>query len=175
MGNPKMLGLIAAVDSSGLIGADDKIPWKYSEDLKRFRDITMGSTLIMGSKTFLSLPKPLDGRYTVVLTRDPNFLKRCRFKPDSVVGNLKEGLEEAHVLGAPVWIGGGAEVYRQCLSQGLVDYIDLTFVPVGSWIATETPTTLTFFPMSFLSSFKMVREQENPHDPRLSHRRYEKI
>ena len=68
-----MLSLIVAIAENDVIGGDNKLLWHLSEDLKRFKEITMNKTIIMGRKTFESLPKVLPGRKHIVLTRDRTY------------------------------------------------------------------------------------------------------
>ena len=73
-----MISLIAAVSKNGVIGVDNKLPWHLPEDLKRFRELTRGKTVLMGRKTFESIlgysgGKPLPNRVNVVVTRDQNY------------------------------------------------------------------------------------------------------
>jgi dihydrofolate reductase len=68
---PFTLSLIVAVAENGVIGREGKMPWRLGSDLRRFRKLTMGRPLIMGRKTFDSIGKPLDGRDSVVVTRNP--------------------------------------------------------------------------------------------------------
>ena len=68
-----MLSIIVAVAENNVIGKDNQLLWRLPNDLKNFREITMGSTIIMGRKTFQSLPKVLPGRKHIVLTRDKSF------------------------------------------------------------------------------------------------------
>lgn len=73
MTNPK-LTLVLAIAKNGVIGRDGGLPWRLPSDLKRFRAATMGKPVLMGRKTWESLPKrPLPGRQNLVLSRDPNF------------------------------------------------------------------------------------------------------
>ena len=67
------LWIVAAVARNGVIGADNKLLWRLSSDMKRFRALTMGKPLVMGRKTFASIGRPLPGRETIVVTRDPGF------------------------------------------------------------------------------------------------------
>ena len=67
------IALIAAVAENGVIGRDNRLPWRLAGDLKRFKEITMGKPLIMGRKTFESIGRPLPGRANIVLSRDPAF------------------------------------------------------------------------------------------------------
>jgi dihydrofolate reductase len=65
------LSLIVAVADNGVIGREGGLPWRLGSDLRRFRKLTMGHPLIMGRKTFESIGKPLDGRDSIVMTREP--------------------------------------------------------------------------------------------------------
>ena len=104
--------LIAAVAENRVIGRDGVIPWNLPEDRKRFRMMTMGHPLIMGRRTFQSLPRPLDGRTIIVLSRNRHFT--------ATDGNTATSLEEALAL---------AE-YRVQRANG-------TFVPVSHAQARE--------------------------------------
>ena len=68
-----VVNIIAAVAQNGVIGAGNQLPWRLSADLKRFKALTMGHTLVMGRKTFDSIGRPLPGRATIVVTRDPSW------------------------------------------------------------------------------------------------------
>ena len=69
--------MIVARAVNGVIGRDGKLPWHISADLKRFKRLTMGSAMVMGRKTFESLPGVLPGRRHIVLTRDPSWTARA--------------------------------------------------------------------------------------------------
>lgn len=103
-----MLSAIGAVSSNDMIGRDNKLLWHISEDLKRFKKITEGSTIIMGRKTFESLPKVLPNRVHIVLTKDKNYkVHDERVKVVYSIDSLNsfiEGDEEAFVI-------GGGEIY----------------------------------------------------------------
>jgi len=121
------LVLIAAVADNGVIGDDNRLIWRLKTDLRRFRSLTLGRPVLMGRKTFLSIGKPLPGRETIVLTRDPGFRPEgVRTAPD-----LEAALSLAQRIGTQmgadsVTVAGGAEVYRQILP--LADRLELTFV-----------------------------------------------
>ena len=68
-----MLSIIVAIANNNIIGGDNKLLWHISEDLKRFKEITSGNTIIMGRKTFESLPGVLPNRKHIVITRDKNY------------------------------------------------------------------------------------------------------
>ena len=67
------LALIAAVAANGVIGDRNRLPWRLPEDLQHFRALTTGHAVIMGRKTWQSLPGPLAGRQNIVVTRDPHY------------------------------------------------------------------------------------------------------
>ncbi len=115
-GTGKEVRLIAAVAANGVIGSEGRLPWRSRSDLARFRRLTMGCALVMGRKTFESIGKPLEGRHTVVVTRNKSF------RPEGCVtcGGIDEALQAAAELpGDVTWIAGGAEIYRQTI--GLAD------------------------------------------------------
>jgi dihydrofolate reductase len=109
--------LVLARAENGVIGKDGAIPWHISDDLKRFKALTLGETVVMGRKTWDSLPrKPLPGRRNIVVTRD--------------AGWQAEGAEamplEAALAQPDIFVIGGAEIYRAALAQA--DRIELTEV-----------------------------------------------
>lgn len=129
------ISLIVAVSRNGVIGRDGGLPWRLASDLKRFKAITMGKPVIMGRKTWTSLPiKPLPGRLNIVVSRQHDF----RATGGEVVKGPQAAIERAHQENADeLFIIGGGELYRQFLP--LVDRIYLTEVDI------ETDGD-TFFP-----------------------------
>jgi dihydrofolate reductase len=103
------ISLVVAMDEDGVIGRDGALPWRLPEDLRHFRRLTLGKTVLMGRKTWDSLGKPLEGRRNWVLSRDPAF----RPAGADVFTSLEQALAE-HREGELVVIGG-AELYRQAL------------------------------------------------------------
>ena len=101
------LHIIAALADNGVIGDAGKIPWHLSEDLKRFKRLTLGHPVIMGRKTYASLGKPLPGRRNLVLTRGP------AIPGVECFASLAAALAACH--DEAVFIIGGAEIYRQAL------------------------------------------------------------
>jgi dihydrofolate reductase len=122
-----LVSIVAAVAENGVIGADGGLPWSISSDLKAFRRITMGKPIIMGRKTFATLPGPLDGRPNIVITRDSLFEVEGVTAVSSLGDALVVGRVLARTSGADeVMIIGGAEIYG--LALPLVDRIYLTRV-----------------------------------------------
>lgn len=112
--------LVVARATNGVIGKDGKLPWHISEDLKRFKALTMGSVMIMGRKTFESLPGLLPGRRHIVLTRDQDW--------QAEGAEVAHGVDQALALAdnQPVSVVGGADIFR--MFMGLAERIELTEV-----------------------------------------------
>ena len=132
--------LIAAVARNGVIGADGGIPWHLPEDFAHFKATTLGHTLVMGRATYESIGRPLPGRTTIVVTRDP------AWSADGVL--VAHSLKEALTIAgdAEVFVAGGATVYEAALPYAdaqLVSEVDLepegdTFYPrVDTEVWTE--------------------------------------
>ncbi len=113
---PERVSIIAALGKNRELGKDNKLLWRIPEDLKRFRELTMGHPVVMGRRTFCSilasLGKPLPGRTSIVITREVGW-----GKPGAVVVNCFEmALRRARALSdQEVFIGGGAQIYEEAL------------------------------------------------------------
>lgn len=112
------ISLIVAVAKNGVIGRDGGLPWRLSSDLKTFRRLTMGKPVIMGRRTFQSLPKPLEGRDNLVVTRDASF----KAPGAEVFTALDPALQRARELANArqtdeIMVIGGAELYAQVLER----------------------------------------------------------
>ncbi|MER7013676.1 dihydrofolate reductase [Saccharopolyspora sp. NPDC000359] len=103
-----MIGLIWAQSVTGVIGRDGTMPWHLPEDLRHFRSVTQGATVLMGRRTWESLPprfRPLPGRRNLVLSRTPQ-------EGAETFADLERALAAAS---GDVWVMGGAAVYRAAL------------------------------------------------------------
>ena len=111
------LTLIVAIARNGIIGAGGALPWRLSSDLKRFKAATMGKPILMGRKTWESLPKkPLPGRKNIILTRDANFIAEGGWVHASLEAALATARAMAEADGAcEVCVIGGAQVYQATL------------------------------------------------------------
>ena len=118
MGKP--ITLVVARASNGVIGRDGTLPWHLPADLKRFKALTMGSAMVMGRKTFESLPGLLPGRRHIVLTRDRGW----RANGAEVVHDVAAAIALAG--DAPLSVIGGAEIFALFLP--IADRIELTEV-----------------------------------------------
>jgi len=114
------ISIVVAISENHAIGKDNKLLWHLSADLKHFKEITTGHTIIMGRKTYESVGRPLPKRRNIIITRQPIAIEGCE---------VVNSIEAALTLCADedeVFIVGGAEVYRQ--SMHLTNRIYLTIV-----------------------------------------------
>lgn len=136
------VSLIAAMSRNRAIGLDNGLPWHLPADLKRFKALTTGRTLIMGRKTFESLRGPLPWRTTVVVTRQRDYA------PPGVL--VAQSIDDALTLAAgdEVFVAGGEDVFRQTLDRADRLYLTLidrdfpgdTFFPdfdESAWLLAE--------------------------------------
>lgn len=120
-----MITLIVAKSRNGTIGKDNDLPWHLPADLKHFKDLTTGRTVVMGRKTYESilkrLGKPLPNRRNIVISRS------MESTPEGfeVFHSLEDGLKAAEA-DAEVFIIGGTSLFKAALSQNLADRIELT-------------------------------------------------
>ncbi len=104
--------LVAAVADNGVIGADGDIPWRIAADFAHFKTLTLGHVLVMGRATYESIGRPLPGRTTVVLTRDPGWTADGVL----VAPDLATALRLAGEIDEQVFVVGGASVYAEALA-----------------------------------------------------------
>ena len=148
-----MLSLIAAIARNRAIGKDGQLLWQLPEDMRHFREITSGKPLIMGRKTWESLPekfRPLPGRLNIVVSRNPQYHAAGAV----LSASLEDALQQAARLApgaAEVFVIGGAELYRQALpladrlylTEIDADFVGDTFFPTlnpAQWQKTSRQT-----------------------------------
>lgn len=136
------------MDRNRVIGVGGKMPWHLPDDLKRFRRLTNGGTVVMGRKTFESIGRALPGRRNIVVTHRPDFdAPGCE-----VVASLDDALrEDAFVI-------GGGEIYAQALPRA--DRMELTLVDV------RLPDGDTYFPAWREDEWRELRREHHPPDAR---------
>jgi dihydrofolate reductase len=140
------ISAIVAMAQNRVIGRGNDLPWKLPEDLKRFRQITLGHPIIMGRKTFESIGRVLPGRKNIVISRRPHF----EVPGAAVVSSLEDALTAAG--GAEeVFIIGGCEIYRLALEQVQTLYLTLVRHEVEGDV---------FFPEFNESSFNEVERED---------------
>lgn len=105
------VSLIAAVASNGVIGSDNALPWRLSEDLKRFKALTLGHPVIMGRKTYESIGRPLPGRRNIVISRTAGYAAEgCE-----VAGSFGAALAACRTGSDEIFVIGGAQIYAEAL------------------------------------------------------------
>jgi len=145
----KRVSIIAAVAANGAIGRAGGLPWHLPPDLARFKRLTTGHTLLMGRRTFESVGgRPLPGRTTVVVTRDPVFPELPRVLAAPTVAR---GI--AIAPGPEVFIAGGSGIYRDALP--LADRLCMT------WIERDFDGD-TFFPEVDWAAWRLVEDERHP-------------
>ena len=142
----KPLALIVAVARNGVIGRDGALPWRLPEDLRRFRALTTGHSIVMGRRTWESLSRALPGRQNIVVTRHAGFTAEGAL----VVHSLDAALAAA-TCPEPAFCIGGAEIYRAAVPIADTAYVteiardfagDTTFPPLdrAQWRETARET-----------------------------------
>lgn len=116
--------IVVAIGSNGVIGRDGEMPWPRTGDQQQFKALTMGHPIVMGRTTYESIGRPLPGRTSIVLTRDPDW----RADGVEVMHSLTDALVLATALDDEVFLIGGAQVYAEALASGLVDQMVVTHV-----------------------------------------------
>ncbi|HLG23870.1 MAG TPA: dihydrofolate reductase [Candidatus Nanoarchaeia archaeon] len=113
------ISLIAAIAKNRVIGSENKLLWKLPDDMKRFRQLTTGHSIIMGRKTFESIGRPLPNRTNIIITRDKKFIAQgCK-----IAYSVDEALKVAG--DGEVFVIGGAEVYSLFLPKADKLYLTL--------------------------------------------------
>lgn len=139
-----------------VIGRDGAVPWHLPVDMRHFKALTTGHTVIMGRKTFESLGRPLPNRRNVVLTRDPAY----RAPAGVVVVHTLDAALAAAEADSEVFVAGGEGIYRLALPRA--DRLYLTVVHAR--IEGDT-----FFPEFDVAEWKLVREERHEPDDRHEH------
>jgi dihydrofolate reductase len=153
------LALIAAVARNGVIGADNRLPWRLPEDLRHFRRVTLGHSVIMGRRTWQSLPSALPERQNIVITRQHGFVAPGA----DVVPSLDAALTRV-ALPPPACCIGGGEIYRIALPRATIVHLteldrdfegDTTFPPLDAreWRETARETHAAADPHDYAYAF----------------------
>ena len=157
--------LIAAASENNIIGKDNKLIWRLSDDLKHFKELTKGHFVIMGRKTFESMPKALPNRTNVIITRKTDY----KAENAIVVNSLEKALKVAENDNQPFVIGGG-EIYK--LSMEIADRIELTRVHTSIEGDTSFPE-IDLEKWQEVKNEKRLKNEKNEYD--FSFLRYDKI
>lgn len=147
-----MLTIIVAVAENNAIGKDNDLIWYLSDDLKRFKRLTTGHTVLMGRKTFDSLPNgALPNRTNVVITRDTSF------NPDNCImlHSVKEAIEKYQSKDEEVFILGGGSIYEKMLPYAQKLYLTRVH---------ESFDADVFFPEINMDNWEIVAEEHHSKD-----------
>lgn len=157
-----MTSIIVAYNYKRVIGNEGKIPWHLPEDLKRFKELTMGCPIIMGRKTHESIGRVLPGRMNIIVSRNKDYIPLGPFKePVFVVQSLERAIQVAESEDKEIFIIGGEQIYKEAVHLANRIYVTLvknslegdTHFPevpgVGEWkvmeeIQNETHDYVTF-------------------------------
>tara|TARA_B100000902_G_C27201327_1_gene859214 strand:+ start:457 stop:963 length:507 start_codon:yes stop_codon:yes gene_type:complete len=150
--------LIVAASENNIIGKENDLPWNLPDDMLFFKKKTLGSTVIMGRKNYLSIPqkyRPLPNRFNIVLTTNPSFLaKECL-----VLNSLEEAINTGKKRDEDVFIIGGGTLYRYALQKKLIDVIYLT--RIHAVIKGDT-----YFPKIDQHKWNLISNRFHPKDER---------
>jgi len=148
------LSLLAALSENRVIGREGRLPWRLPDEMQHVKQLSMGHCLLMGRKTFESIGRPLPGRTTIVITRDPDFAFEgvvvARDLEAAVVAAEERGDDEAFVF-------GGEAVYRLALPRADRLYLTRVHAPV---------TGDAFFPEFDEREWELVSQTFHPADER---------
>ncbi|MGE0354077.1 MAG: dihydrofolate reductase [Gemmatimonadales bacterium] len=160
-----IVSLVAAVAENGVIGRENDLPWHLPDDLRRFKAMTTGHTVIMGRKTWQSVGKPLPERRCIVVSRNP------RFHPAGV--EVARDLPAALALARPaelVFVLGGGELYRAALP--VADRLELTVVHARVPGDTTFPD---FEPADWVLTAERFHPADERHEHSFTFRTYERV
>ena len=141
------VSIIVAMTSERVIGTQQGLPWHLPEDLQLFKRKTLGKTVIMGRKTHQSIGRPLPGRHNIVLSRVPETLAGVQ-----VCKSFIEGLTEAAPHGQPIFVIGGAELYKKALPVASELHI--------TWVEENVEGDI-FFPAFDINDWRVLNVTEH--------------
>ncbi len=150
-----VISLIVAMAKNGVIGRDNRLPWRLPADLAHFKSVTMGKPMVMGRKTWESLPGLLPGRRHIVVTRDREY----RADDCTLVHSLEQAIEAAGDVPEVMIVGGGT-LYREMLPRA--DRLYLTLVDLEA----EGDAC---FPAVDFTEWRECRRESHPADERNAH------
>ena len=168
-----MFSIIVAIGNNNEIGKNNKLLWHIPEDLKKFKEITFGKTVVMGRNTYESIGKPLPNRHNVVLSKNFKLfsnnndinsvpchkenkknLEKCKFNNLEICDNFSKVIEKYKNSDEEVFIIGGAQVYKKALELGIVEKLYISYVEFSDNEAD------TYFPEIDYNIWKKVEEEK---------------
>jgi len=145
--------IVAAIARNGVIGADNDIPWRLPGEQRLLKEVTYGHVLVMGRRTYDSIGRPLPGRTTIVVTRQPGWEPPGGL-PDGLLlaGSVEGALKRAARVDEQVFVLGGGQVYDEALA--MADRLRVT------WVDAEPPGD-TLFPEVDWSQWRQVSREQH--------------
>ncbi len=152
-----ILSCIAAMAENRVIGRAGRLPWHLPADMKRFKSLTQGHTVIAGRRTYESIGRPLPGRRVIVVSRNGSFAAPGAL----VVASLEEAVERAVAAGeTEAFAIGGEAIYEMALPRAQRLYLTLVRVVVEGDV---------YFPLADFRGWRLVEEREEPADEKNAH------
>lgn len=149
------IALVAALDRNHAIGRGNAMPWYLPDDLRRFKSLTLGKPVLMGSRTARAIGFALPGRTNLVLTRSGS----APYPNQLAVGSIDEAI--AHARDGELMVIGGSEVYA--LALPLATHLHLT------WVDTRVIEADAHFPLFDADAWQVIREESHVADARHAH------
>ena len=147
-----MFSIIVAVGKNREIGKGNKLLWHIPEDLKNFKEITTGKTVIMGRKTFESIGRPLPNRKNIVLSKNGD-KESFEQKGIELYQNLESLIEDYKNSEKEIFILGGEQIYREFMQKGLVRRLYISYIEFSDSEADA------YFPEIDYNNWKIIKEK----------------
>ena len=147
-----MFSIIVAVGKNREIGKGNKLLWHIPEDLKNFKEITTGKTVIMGRKTFESIGRPLPNRKNIVLSKNGD-KESFEQKGIELYQNLESLIEDYKNSKEEIFIIGGEQIYREFMQKGLVRRLYISYIEFSDSEADA------YFPKIDYDNWKIIKEK----------------
>ena len=147
-----MFSIIVAIGKNREIGKGNKLLWHIPEDLKNFKEITTGKTVIMGRKTFESIGRPLPNRKNIVLSKNGD-KESFEQKGIELYQNLENLIADYKNSGEEIFIIGGEQMYREFMQKGLVSRLYISYIEFSDSEADA------YFPEIDYNSWKIIKEK----------------
>lgn len=149
-----MFSIIVAIGKNNEIGKNNKLLWHIPEDLKKFKEITQGKTVVMGRSTFESIGKPLPDRHNIVLTKDlKSFSNDCNEKLE-IFDDFSKIVEKYKNSDEEIFIIGGAQIYKKSLELRIVEKLYISHINFSDNEAD------TYFPEIDYGIWEKVEEEK---------------
>lgn len=151
-----MITIIAAIGENYELGKNNDLIWHLPADLKRFKKVTTGHTIIMGRNTFESIGKPLPNRRSIIITRNKEYQQEGCVVVNSLEDaiQLVKGEESAFII-------GGAQIYKEAIQKEIVDQLDITLVH-------ESFEADVYFPLIKAEKWSLVSKEDFSSDEKNS-------